>query len=112
MLKALLALPVLTHALLAAAYTAALAAALTALPPIPPAFIAAGLVWAYFYAREAAPREHDLKHQGVSGLAAWLGATFAFRWTPDNLAQWAAPAATAVAVGLAFFFSKFSFVGF
>lgn len=112
MLKALLALPTLTHTLLAAVYTVAVAAALYALPPVPPAFIAAGFVWVYFCAREAGQHEHDLKNLGVKGFLAWLGATFMFKWFAANVVQWGVAALAAVVVGVLLFFYKFNFVGF
>lgn len=93
-------LPLLTHGLLAAVYGLVVTGALYAFGPIPAPFVAALVVSALFYGREAAPLEHDLKHRGVKGVAAWFGAMSSWRWTLDNRLQWLVP--TAVAVGLAF----------
>jgi hypothetical protein len=99
----LLANPLVSHAAVALAGTAALsgvghAAGVGHTPVI------AGLVVAtFYYGREAGQREHDLKHMTPpkSGLMAFLGADFGFLWSLDNFVQWLAAAGSAAATAAA-----------
>ncbi|WP_060772463.1 hypothetical protein [Methylobacterium sp. AMS5] len=96
----LLSLPLLTHFLLAALYTAAIGVPLWFAYGMHGLLVAAALVSTFFYGREAGQREHDLKRSGVHGLRAWLGATFLFLWSRSNVIQWLVPAGTALGAAL------------
>jgi hypothetical protein len=102
----LLANPLVSHAVVALGLTAALSltghAAGIAHAPI----LAAILISAIYYGREAGQREHDLKHGTtshgvVSPFLAFAGAEFGFLWGLDNLVQWLAAAGSAAATAAA-----------
>ena len=103
----LVARPLASHVVISALETLALAAAGRAagLPHAP--IIAAVIVSAFYYGREAGQREHDLKHAvpPASPLGAFLGAEFGFRWGLDNLLQWLAAAGATSAVAAALIFA-------
>ncbi len=65
-----------------------------------PEFIAAALVSAFYYGREAGQREHTLKHRGAAPLRADLGAKFLFGWGRANVIQWIAPTLAVLAIAL------------
>lgn len=96
----LLARPLVTHTLLAAAYTLAIAVVLGLFQVAHAQIFGALIASAFFYGREAGQREHDLKHMTppIAGIPAWLGAEFFYRWDADNRAQWLVAAGSSAAV--------------
>lgn len=98
MLAWLLARPVLTHALIAAAMTAVIFGVLRLADAPWPGPIAAAIVTTWFAAREAGQREHALKASGYSPVLAWFGAYTGVSWSRGNWGQFLAPAGAAVAV--------------
>lgn len=102
-MNALLKMPLLTHALLAYAYTMIIGSVLVLLKQPHPGIWGAVLASLFFYGREAGQREHDLKHATPpwSGVMAWLGAEFLFGWAWSNVQDWlAAVGGTFVALAL------------
>jgi hypothetical protein len=93
--------PLISHPLLAALYTVVLGFAAKAVHLSYPWVVAAIVVSAFWYGREAGQREHDLKNMGVRPIPAWLGAEFAYRWNGANWAQWLVAAASSAAVAAA-----------
>lgn len=95
----IVARPLVSHAVIAAAMTLIVFAGLK-LGGAPWPAIVAGIVTATFmFGREAGQVEHDRKRQGVSPVRAWLGAYTMTGWGMGNIAQWLAPAlVTAVIV--------------
>jgi hypothetical protein len=98
----LLARPLVTHTLLAAAYTLLISTVLGLVHVAHGQIIAALIVSTFFYGREAGQREHDLKHMTppTSGVMAWLGAEFIFKWDISNAQQWGVAAGSSAAVAL------------
>jgi hypothetical protein len=100
----LVANPLASHVVFSAAETIALAFVLSVVGIPHGAIIAAVVVSAMFYGREAGQHEHDLKHAvpPTSPVMAALGSHFAFLWSRDNWLQWlvAAGATSAVAAAL------------
>lgn len=99
--------PLLTHPLVAAADTAILAiAAHYGLPllglSIPyTAIIAAIVVSAVYFGREADQREHELKnYKGWSPIGAFLVGKYLLGLSAESIAQWLVAAAGALAAGV------------
>lgn len=99
----LIANPLASHAVVSTLEALALTLALRLIGHANAPIVAAVIVSAFYYGREAGQREHDLKHQvpPVPAFAAFLGAEFGVKWGLDNLKQWlAAAGATALAAAL------------
>ena len=98
MLAAILVLPLLSHALLAAIITLLIYAPLH-WNDVPWSPAIAGLVTAtFFYGREAGQAEHSLKREGWSPVLAWVGAYTMTGWRLDNVLQYLAPAGAAALI--------------
>lgn len=91
----LIARPSVSHAAVASALTAVVAVGLGALHVAYAQIIAALVLSAMYYGREAGQLEHDLKHGTtshgvVTPFMAFAGSVFIFYWGRDNLVQWLA----------------------
>lgn len=84
--------PLVHHALFGFAYTMLIGTLIFRMHQPHPGIIAAVIVGAFFYGREAGQREHDLKHGTPpwSATKALLGAEFLFGWAWSNLQDWLA----------------------
>jgi hypothetical protein len=102
----LLGNPLVSHAVVASALTAAGSAAGHVAGIAHAPVIAAGVISAVYYGREAGQLEHDLKHGTtshgvVSPFLAFAGAEFGFLWSLDNLLQFLAAAGASAGVAAA-----------
>lgn len=98
----ILAHPSASHALIASLEAVLGILALRLLGAPQPEILAAAVVIAIYYGREAGQREHDLKNQGWAPVRAWLGAALFFGWSTANVQQWVAPTIAALTVAAAF----------